>query len=229
MHSISRRKSVWGENIFFIYFKHISQELKFVSIISNSCHQHHHHHHFDEDSRDERYRHNIDEYIKSSKYSEEKPTASVENHIHPVVLKENYSENHFRKPKPKLRPYSEEDEDDDEDFYIIKKRKSKFRRKKKQRKYHEEDVNREYKPKKRNRFLARDFNSESNDSDYGGSEEMEVYLPSIQRNDYDGGYLSDTVNLTRAVVQIPPKQRRLYTKWSKWSKCTPKCTTRRFK
>lgn len=33
----------------------------------------------------------------------------------------------------------------------------------------------------------------------------------------------------KAVFDVPGRHKRVYTKWSKWSKCTPKCTTRRFK
>lgn len=33
----------------------------------------------------------------------------------------------------------------------------------------------------------------------------------------------------KAVFDTPSRYRRVYSKWSKWSKCTPKCTTRRFK
>lgn len=178
----------------------------------------------------------------------------MENHIHPVVFKESFSESRdFHRArgtyeKPKHHPYIEEDEDEDEgdeDFYIIKKRRTKSKKRKKKRRpvlvsdYDDDGVHdfsdhqylpRKYKTKNGYRFSNRDFDADNHDTeDYVGSEEMEVYLPSIQRNDYDGGYNSDTGNLTRAVVQVPPKQRRLYTKWSKWSKCTPKCTTRRFK
>lgn len=225
----------------------------------NSCQQHHHHHHYDEHQHEHKNHVEHDDYSKPPKYSEDNPKASVENHIHPVVFKESYSERHVHKPfeayeKPKHHPYVEEDEDDDEgdeDFYIIKKRKTRTHKRKKRKKrkrrppvlindYDDDDndedddyndrrhFSRKYKPK--SRFMKREFDPENNDpDDYVGSEEMEIYLPSIQRNDYDGGYISETGNLTRAVVQVPPRQRRLYTKWSKWSKCTAKCTTRRFK
>lgn len=237
-----------------------------IFVYSDSCQQHYHHHHFEKNHHHhhKNSHHDDEDYFKSTRYSEQNPKTSVENHIHPVVYKENYSERHFHKPfetyeKPNHHPYIEasDDEDEgDEDFYIIKKRKTKThkRRKKKKRrqpvliKDYDDDDNveqeeeedddledhryapRKYKTKNSYGFLKRAFDSESNDSDdYGDSGEMEIYLPSIQRNDYDGGYLSEKGNLTRAVVQVPPKQRRLYTKWSKWSKCTPKCTTRRFK
>lgn len=166
----------------------------------------------------------------------------MENHIHPVVFKESYRESrHFHEPyetyeTPKHHnKYINDDEDDgDEDFYIIKKRKTKSHKKKKKRPiYIEEDYDSENdfprKYKTKNYRPSRDFETEYTEPNEYESEEMEVYLPSIQRNDYEGYWNSETGNLTRAVVQVPPKQRRLYTKWSKWSKCTPKCTTRRFK
>lgn len=33
----------------------------------------------------------------------------------------------------------------------------------------------------------------------------------------------------KAVFELPPRYKRVYSRWSKWSKCSPKCTTRRYK
>lgn len=35
--------------------------------------------------------------------------------------------------------------------------------------------------------------------------------------------------IEKAVFQLPNRYKRVYSRWSKWSKCTEKCTTRRFK
>lgn len=51
-----------------------------------------------------------------------------------------------------------------------------------------------------------------------------------RKNDDDDEYYEDDVKASkRAVFEVPRKPPPSYTKWSKWTKCTPKCTTRRFK
>ncbi|XP_030570030.1 uncharacterized protein LOC115769378 [Drosophila novamexicana] len=68
-------------------------------------------------------------------------------------------------------------------------------------------------------FQYEDFDFEP-DSQYTDSEEytdvrnMTFLPPAKERNTPDG---------------LLPRHRRLYSKWSRWSKCSPKCTTRRYK
>ncbi|XP_055372000.1 uncharacterized protein LOC129605984 [Condylostylus longicornis] len=48
-------------------------------------------------------------------------------------------------------------------------------------------------------------------------------------NEYDQSLNMTRVPQEKAVYEPPPKHKRAYSKWSEWSKCSTKCTTRRYK
>jgi hypothetical protein len=66
------------------------------------------------------------------------------------------------------------------------------------------------------------------DDDDSWESDSEVY-----DDDYDNENLNKTKSVdrakTKAVFEMPRKPLANYSKWSRWSKCSPKCVTRRFK
>lgn len=57
----------------------------------------------------------------------------------------------------------------------------------------------------------------------------ENFLEDADYDIYDEYYDIDGKTSKKAVFEVPRKPLPSYSKWSRWSKCTPKCITRRYK
>lgn len=73
-----------------------------------------------------------------------------------------------------------------------------------------------------------DFNDPIIFDDYYDADEFSAERL-VNNNTYENLKSGSKRGREKAVFDVPGRHKRVYTKWSKWSKCTPKCTTRRFK
>ncbi|KAI8117013.1 Anionic trypsin-2 [Lucilia cuprina] len=75
------------------------------------------------------------------------------------------------------------------------------------------------------------FQYEDFDIDISRPEHADVDVSYEDTIDEDGGNTSNlSPSKERATPEhLIPKHRRIYSKWSRWTKCSPKCTTRRYK
>lgn len=70
-------------------------------------------------------------------------------------------------------------------------------------------------------------NSEDEETNSEGTEDYESEYADAEEYEYNNS--SQLAAKEKNVLDSVPRHRRVYSKWSKWTKCTPKCTTRRYK
>lgn len=169
-------------------------------------------------------------------------THKKNRHQHQAVNSEvnHKRERKNKKKSPEEDPYIADDEDED---YNGKKRRSVEDRNRlvmkvvKQGDYQHKqsfdrssgglgDIEQEF-------FLPRNLsflNMELKSQRWKGSDDDEDDFDSDFDEDYEAGIESDTKTKTvKAVFEMPRKPLANYSKWSRWSKCSSKCVTRRYK
>ncbi|XP_055842942.1 uncharacterized protein LOC129909848 isoform X1 [Episyrphus balteatus] len=76
-------------------------------------------------------------------------------------------------------------------------------------------------------FSEYDDTEDDDTSSSAGSEDYESEYADAE--DYEYQNSTQLSAKEKNVLDPVPRHRRVYSKWSKWTKCTPKCTTRRYK
>ena len=163
------------------------------------------------------------------------------------VVKKPKSKRYHKKRKPMMIEVDDyedlEDEDDSDSDLGTYKYNKKFIKSIRTKKWHRQD-DQKPKPKTTNGLQRQGKRKDLNQFDWDGGFEYEDQNLAPTNNEYNyDDYDDDMMTTTdlrntttkipppreRAVYEPPPKHRRAYSKWSAWTKCSPKCTTRRYK